>query len=69
MLSKLFGKEGKRIIGYIYVEHGDEGVLKNISAGQTIRNKKKGSPWVVVDHVIKNMNIAKWPGSGSCLAV
>lgn len=63
MLSKLFGKKGKGIIGYIYVEHGDEGVLKNISAGQTIRNKKKGPPWVVVDHVIKNMNIAKWPGS------
>ncbi|MCP5325543.1 MAG: hypothetical protein H7A09_04335 [Oceanospirillaceae bacterium] len=63
MLSKLFGKKEQGIIGYIYVADSDEGILKNVSAGQTIKNKKKGPPWIVVGHGFENMTIAKWPGS------
>lgn len=63
MLSKLFGKKEQGIIGYIYVADSDEGILKNVSAGQTIKNKKKGPPWIVVDHGFEHMTIAKWPGS------
>jgi hypothetical protein len=63
MLSKLFGKKEQGIVGYIYVADKDEGVLKNASEGQTIKNKKKGPPWIVVDHGFENMTIAKWPGS------
>jgi hypothetical protein len=63
MLSKLFGKKEQGIIGYIYVADSDEGILKNASAGQTIKNKKKGPPWIVVDHGFEKMTIAKWPGT------
>ena len=63
MLSKLFGKKEQGIIGYIYVADSDEGILKNARGGQTIKNKKKGPPWMVVDHGFENMTIAKWPGS------
>jgi hypothetical protein len=63
MLSKLFGKKEQGIIGYIYVADSDEGILKNALEGQIIKNKKKGPPWVVVDHGFENMTIAKWPGS------
>lgn len=63
MFSKLFGKKEKCIVGYIYVADSDESILKNASAGQTIKNKKKGPPWIVVDHGFENMTIAKWPGS------
>lgn len=62
-MTKLFGKKEQGIIGYIYVEDSDEGVLKNVDVGQTINNKKKGPPWMVVDHGFENMTIAKWPGS------
>lgn len=62
MLSKLFGKKYQGIIGYIYVADSDEGILKNALEGQTIKNKKKGPPWIVVDHGFENMTIAKWPG-------
>lgn len=63
MLSKLFGTKEPGITGYIYVADNDEGILKNASAGQTIKNKKKGPPWIVVDHGLESMTIAKWPGS------
>lgn len=63
MLSKLFGEKDQGIIGYIYVADSDEGILKNALEGQTIKNKKKGPPWIVVDHGFENMTIAKWPGS------
>lgn len=63
MLSKLFGKKEQGIIGYIYVADSDDGALKNAFEGQTIKNKKKGPPWIVVDHGFENMTIAKWPGS------
>ena len=63
MLSKLFGKKEQGIVGYVYVADSDEGILKNASAGKTIKNKKKGPPWIVVDHGFENMTIAKWPGS------
>lgn len=63
MLSKFFGKKEQGAIGYIYVADCDEGILKNASAGRTIKNKKKGPPWIVVDHGFENMTLAKWPGS------
>lgn len=63
MLSKLFGTKEPGIIGYIYVADSDEGILQNASVGQTIKNKKKGPPWIVVDHGFESMTIAKWPGS------
>ena len=63
MLSKLFGKTVQGINGYIYVADSDEGILKNALEGQTIKNKKKGPPWIVVAHGFENMTIAKWPGS------
>lgn len=69
MLSKLFEKKEQGIIGYIYVADSDEGILKNTSVGQTIKNKKKGPPWIVVDHGFENMTIAKWPGLLWCAEV
>lgn len=63
MLSKIFGKKEQGIIGYMYVADSDDGILKDANAGQTIKNKKKGPPWIVVDHGFENMTISKWPGT------
>lgn len=63
MFSKLFGKKRQGIIGYIYIADSDEGILNNVSAGQTISTKKKGPPWIVVDHGFEQMIIAQWPGT------
>lgn len=62
MLSKLFGKKEK-VVGFIYVADSNQGPLKNANVGQTVKNEKKGPPWIVVDHGLKSMIIAKWPGT------
>lgn len=62
MLSKIFGKKEK-IVGFIYVPDSNQGHFKNANIGQTIKTEKKGPPWIVVDHSLENVVIAKWPGT------
>jgi hypothetical protein len=63
MLSKLFGKKQEGITGYLYVADCEEGILRTISEGKYVKNKKPGPPWFVIDHAINSMTVAKWPGS------
>lgn len=62
MLSKLFGRREK-VVGFIYVADSNQEYLKNANVGQTIQTEKKGPPWIVVDHCLESIVIAKWPGT------
>lgn len=62
MLSMLFGKKEK-VVGFIYVPDSNQGHFKHANVGQTIKTEKKGPPWIVVDHSLESVVIAKWPGT------
>ncbi len=63
MLSKLFGKKQEGFTGYLYVADCEEGILRTVSEGKFLKNKKPGPPWLVIDHAINSMTVAKWPGT------
>ena len=48
--------------GYVYVSSEDAGVLAHARAGMTISLQDRRPPWIVVDHSIGSIIVARWPG-------
>ncbi len=48
--------------GYVYVPDEDDGVLARACTGATIRLSERCPPWIVVDHSIESVIVARWPG-------
>ncbi len=36
--------------------------MKNVNVGSTVRNPDKRPPWIVVNHSLQSVIVAKWPG-------
>ncbi len=52
----------KTIIGYIYCPIDELGLFQNCSAGQVISKADDNPPWIIVDHSLGDVVVAKWPG-------
>lgn len=48
--------------GFVYVSADDDSPLTDAKPGIEIRNATRRNPWIVVDHEIASITIAKWPG-------
>ena len=48
--------------GVVYVSELEDGPMKNASVGSTVRNPDKRPPWIVVNHSLQSVIVAKWPG-------
>jgi hypothetical protein len=48
--------------GFVFAAGAEEGAMQAARAGATIRNAHAGPPWIVVDHSIESVVVAKWPG-------
>jgi hypothetical protein len=48
--------------GYVYVPDADPGRLAEASPGAVVRNLDPAPPWIVVDHAIGSVCVARWPG-------
>lgn len=48
--------------GYVYVPGEDSGPMSKASVGARIRNLTDRPPWIVVDHSIASIIVARWPG-------
>jgi hypothetical protein len=59
-MARLFTR--KSIRGFAYVSAVDDGPMQGATAGATVENTDGGPPWIVVDHAIESVVIARWPG-------
>ena len=48
--------------GYIYVPDDEVGPLSQACTGAVVCNKDRTPPWIVVDHSIADVIVARWPG-------
>src|SRR5437762_9363343 len=48
--------------GFIYVEDGESSVMSRAIAGARITLNPRKPPWIVVDHTIEAICVARWPG-------
>lgn len=48
--------------GYVYATAKDRMSLRDAKVGAVVRNPDSGPPWIVVDHALESVNIARWPG-------
>ena len=55
-------KAGSSTDGYIYVPAEGDGPLAHAEPGLTIRIPGRGPPWIVVDHNLSKVIVARWPG-------
>lgn len=62
MLERLGLNTAKRTKGYAYVPAEDGGPMAFAKTGATVRTAKRGSPWIVVNHELSSVTVAKWPG-------
>lgn len=49
-------------LGFVYVANGDTERMKDAEVGMEIENVDNAPPWIVVDHSLKSIVAAKWPG-------
>ncbi len=59
-LSKLIAGDPAR--GFVFVADGDDDPMRAARVGATIRNAHAGPPWMVVNHSIESVVVARWPG-------
>jgi hypothetical protein len=62
MFEKFGLHAARRTKGYVYVSAEDGGPMAVAKTGATIRAAKRGPPWIVVDHELSSVIVAKWPG-------
>jgi hypothetical protein len=48
--------------GYVYVADSDPGFFAGVVRGTVVRRPNRSPPWVVVDHTIESVVVARWPG-------
>jgi hypothetical protein len=48
--------------GYVYATAKDRTSLREAPVGAVVRNPDDGPPWIVVDHALESVNVARWPG-------
>jgi len=48
--------------GFVYVADVEAGPMREAKPGATVRNPDRGPPWIVVDHSLRSVIPAKWPG-------
>lgn len=48
--------------GYVYVPDEDDSVLSRGQTGAIVRLRERRPPWIVVDHSIDSIIVARWPG-------
>lgn len=56
------GSVGAMISGFVYVSDEDAGPLIGASVGMRVANTALVPPWIVVDHSLDRVLVAKWPG-------
>lgn len=49
-------------VGLVYVADGEEGPMAAAAAGQRVDRPDDRPPWIVVDHHVHSVIVAKWPG-------
>jgi hypothetical protein len=50
------------IKGYVYAPDCQDGPMTGARTGVTIRKSRHGPPWIVVDHDVFSVVVARWPG-------
>lgn len=55
-------KKKSNKIGYIYVKDDEPEFLQDAQVGSMVKIQKEGPPWIVVEHEVKGVTIARWPG-------
>lgn len=53
---------GAVVEGFVYVGDGASGPMSGASVGARIRTPSLDPPWIVVDHAIHTVVVARWPG-------
>jgi hypothetical protein len=53
---------GAVISGFVYVSDEDPGPMIGASTGMRVANTSLAPPWIVVDHSLDRVLVAKWPG-------
>lgn len=48
--------------GFVYVPLTASGPMAQAEPGQTVRIPGRGPPWIVVDHELSSVVVARWPG-------
>lgn len=48
--------------GFVYVPDTEATAFDSVSAGATVRNANAGPPWIVVNHSLAAVLVARWPG-------
>jgi hypothetical protein len=48
--------------GYVYVPNADPGVMAGVAVGDVVRKPDRSPPWIVVDHALESVVVARWPG-------
>jgi hypothetical protein len=49
-------------LGFVFVPDISDSVMKYASVDATMQNPNKLPPWIVVDHSLESIVVAKWPG-------
>lgn len=55
-------KSGPDSQGFVYVTEAETTVLRDADVGSTVRNPSAGPPWIVVNHALAAVSVARWPG-------
>jgi hypothetical protein len=64
-LSRIFGGGAARkaaASGFSYVPLSEDGPMARAVPGAIVRTPGAGPPWIVVDHSIQSVVVARWPG-------
>ncbi len=48
--------------GYVYVPNINPGIMAGVAVGDIVRKPDSSPPWIVVDHTIESVLVARWPG-------
>jgi hypothetical protein len=48
--------------GFIYVSHADTGSMSRAAPGRHVQIADRAPPWLVVDHELATVIVARWPG-------
>jgi hypothetical protein len=48
--------------GFVYVSDDDPGPMAGAAAGTTVTKTSLAPPWIVVDHTLDTVIVARWPG-------
>ncbi len=52
----------KTTFGYVYTPDADPGFLSGAAPGAVVRKPNVAPPWIVIDHAIDTIVVARWPG-------